>query len=84
MKTQLDRIEIFHAGETDQEFTVWKLNFVESPENMKMKIKEGLQNWMVGFVEMINENRNMNEESSIMQRSYADVAKGSGMSDTKQ
>ena len=35
-------------------------------------------------VEMINENRNVSEESSIMQRSYADVAKGSGMSDTKQ
>jgi len=33
---------------------------------------------------MINENRNVSEESSIMQRSYADVAKGSGMSDTKQ
>ena len=35
-------------------------------------------------VEMINENRNVSEESSIMQRSHADVAKGSGMSDTKQ
>jgi len=35
-------------------------------------------------VEMINENRNVSEESSIMQRSYTDVAKGSGMSDTKQ
>jgi len=35
-------------------------------------------------IEMINENRNVSKESSIMQRSYNDVAKGSGMSDTKQ
>jgi len=31
-------------------------------------------------VEMINENRNVSEESSIMQRSYADVAWLSGCS----
>ena len=31
---------------------------------------------LMAVVEMINENRNVSEESSIMQRSYADVAKG--------
>jgi len=43
-------------------------------------------------VEIINENRNVSEESSIIQRSYADVVKGanagnqkfSDLSDTKQ
>lgn len=43
-KTQLDRIEPFHARETEQAFRAWKLNCVESSENMQMKIQEALQN----------------------------------------
>ena len=42
MKTKLDRIEQFHAGETEQAFRAWKSGFFENPDNMKMNIKEAL------------------------------------------
>jgi len=43
MKTKLDRIEQFHAGEAEQAFRAWKSGFVENQDNMKMSIKEALQ-----------------------------------------
>jgi len=64
MKTQLDRIEQFHAGETEQAFRAWKSNFVENPDNLKMPTKQALQNWMIGFV---NENARR-EQLTYMQR----------------
>jgi len=64
LKTQLDRIEQFHAGETEQAFRAWKTGFVESSDNLKMSTKEALQNWMIGFV---NENARR-EQLTYMQR----------------
>ena len=64
LKTQLDRIEQFHAGETEQAFRAWKTGFVEDPDNLTMNIKEALQNWMIGFV---NENARR-EQLNYMQR----------------
>ena len=42
LKTQLDRAEQFHSGETEQAFQAWKTGFVESSDNLKMSIKEAL------------------------------------------
>lgn len=64
LKTQLDRIEQFHAGETEQAFRAWKTGFVEDPDNLQVSIKEALQNWMIGFV---NENARR-EQLTYMQR----------------
>jgi len=64
MKTKLDRIEQFRAGETEKTFRAWKSGFVENPDNIKMKNKEALQNWMVGLV---NENARR-EQLTYMQR----------------
>ena len=64
LKTQLDRIEQFHAGETEQAFRAWKSSFVQDTDNLKMTIKEALQNWMVGFV---NDNARR-EQLTYMQR----------------
>ncbi len=43
LKTQLDRIEQFHAGETEQAFRAWKTGFVESPDNLKISLKPSLE-----------------------------------------